>query len=351
VTEVLVVGAGICGLGAAYELARRGADVTVLERSGVGAVQSAGLARIFRVAHSTPRLAALAIEARAGWRRWEDELGVGPLLGDEGLVVAGAGGVGRRAEAMDAVGADWAPLDAAQIAARVPIVGPAPPWESGLWDPAAGVTLVRRTLEALAARVTVRIADVASVDVAGSVVLADGTVLRADVVLVCAGVDTQPLALGAGIDMELSFFHHVRLTYAGAHVLPSAGLIVAGEGYGLPLGSTGRFAMGLEDPADLVPIDAMDIDDYVPTVLAQHASWIPRFLPGLDPQPVDEIRCVSIHAPYLDADADGFAARRNGRVVAFGGSNLMKFGPVLGERLAQTVLDVEGSEVHPDLAG
>jgi hypothetical protein len=252
---------------------------------------------------------------------------------------------------MDAVGAAWEPLDAAGIAARVPIVGAQPPWSSGLVDPAAGAIRVRRTLDALAARVDVRIADVASVDAGGTVALGDGTQLGADLVLVCAGVDTQQLALGADIDMELAFFHHVRLTYAGDHVLPSACLIVGGNGYGLPLGTTGRFAMGLEDPAALVPVEAMAMDEYAPTVYAQHAEWIPRFLPGLDPTPVDEIRCVTVHAPYLDADADGFAARRNGRVVAFSGSNLMKFGPLIGERLASTLLDHDLDGVHADLAG
>jgi hypothetical protein len=325
--------------------------VTVLERSHVGAHQSAGLARIFRVAHMTPRLAALAAEARVGWRRWEDALGAGRLLGEEGLVLAGPDAADRRATAMDAVGAAWEPLDAAGIGARVPIVGTQPPWSSGLVDPAAGAIRVRRTLDALAARVDVRIADVASVDAGGTVALGDGTQLGADLVLVCAGVDTQQLALGADIDMELAFFHHVRLTYAGDHVLPSACLIVGGNGYGLPLGTSGRFAMGLEDPAALVPVEAMSMDEYAPTVYGQHADWIPRFLPGLDPTPVDEIRCVTVHAPYLDADADGFAARRNGRVVAFSGSNLMKFGPLIGERLASTLLDHDLDGVHADLAG
>jgi hypothetical protein len=290
-------------------------------------------------------------EARAGWRRWEDELGAGRRLGEEGLVLAGPEAADRRATAMDAVGAAWEPLDAAGIAARVPIVGPQPPWSTGLADPAAGAIRVRRTLDALAQRVNVRIADVRAVDADGRVSLADGSQLRADHVLVCAGVDTQTLAFAAGIDMQLEFFHHIRLTYGGARVLPSACLIVGGNGYGLPLGTTGRFAMGLEDPAALVPVEAMAMDDYAPTVYAQHAEWIPRFLPGLDPTPVDEIRCVSVHAPYLDADGDGFAARRNGRVVAFSGSNLMKFGPLVAERLAATLLDVAEGEVHPDLAG
>jgi sarcosine oxidase len=78
----------------------------------------------------------------------------------------------------------------------------------------------------------------------------------------------------------------------------------------------------------------------------RHARWLPAAFPGLDPVPVDEIRCVAVQAPWLDAGGDGFAALRRGRVVAFTGSNLMKFGPVLGDRLARSVLD---GELHPDL--
>ena len=79
--RVIVVGAGICGLAAAYELARRDVRVLVLERARVGAEQSAGLARIFRVAHADAGLAALALEAHAGWRAWEERLGTRRLLG------------------------------------------------------------------------------------------------------------------------------------------------------------------------------------------------------------------------------------------------------------------------------
>jgi hypothetical protein len=35
-------------------------------------------------------------------------------------------------------------------------------------------------------------------------------------------------------------------------------------------------------------------------------------------------------------------------VIAFGASNVMKFGPLVGVRLAETVLDPERG-VHPDL--
>src|SRR3954469_13249795 len=100
----IVIGAGICGLAAAYELGRRGEEVLLLERGEVGGEQSAGLGRIFRIAHGQARLCALALEARDGWRRWEDELGV-RLLGDERLVVAAP----RLAiaPAMSEAGASW----------------------------------------------------------------------------------------------------------------------------------------------------------------------------------------------------------------------------------------------------
>src|SRR3954452_20204068 len=123
----IVIGAGICGLAAAYELGRRGEEVIVLERGEVGAEQSAGLGRIFRVAHGQARLCALALEAREGWRRWERELGV-QLLGDEQLVVAAPRPA--IAPAMSEAGASWRPVSRNEIAALIPFSDP--PWERGL---------------------------------------------------------------------------------------------------------------------------------------------------------------------------------------------------------------------------
>ncbi len=403
--DVVVIGAGICGLAAAHELQRRGARVTVLEAEATGAGQSAGLARIFRIAHADPRLCALALESRERWLAWEADLGAGRLLGEEGLVVADAAAasgratphraaatppgdratphraaaapangdgapsraaampeddraelsraaaaasdrattgraaatpagdravpdrpaatptgdraapdpaattpagesVERRAAAMRAVGAAVEPLSGEEIGARLPFFTYG--WKGGVWDPLAGSLRIRRALDALAAPVSVRRAVVSDLDA-----------IEADAILVCAGLGTQ--ALVPELDFGMTHEPHVRVTYDAGMGAPC---VISPELYGLPIGSTGRYAIGMHDQDDV---------------------------PAMRPLPAaGRVECVSLHAPWLDEHGDGFLALRAGRVTAFTGSNLMKFGPLLGDRLARSVLD---GEVHGDLAG
>jgi sarcosine oxidase len=353
--DALVVGAGISGLAAAYELVRRGARVLVLEETGVAAGQSAGLARIFRVAHAQPRMCALALEAREGWRRWESELGAGRLLGDEGLVVAGSTAMAVQGAAMEAAGARAEALEGPELRRRVPVLAETPPWPEGLWDPAAGSLRIRRALEALAGRLDVRRAAVHAVegrDDHAEVRLAGGDRLRAGVVVLCAGLATGPLAATAGLEHDMEAFHHVRLTYRRRRPDEPTACLICPDAYGLPLGTTGRWALGLEDGEDQGPFDPATADAAAAATREAHRTWVPRVLPGLDPEPVDEIRCVSLRAPWLDARGDGFAAVRRGRVVAFAGANVMKFGPLVGERLARTVLDPDqgvDQDLRPEL--
>lgn len=260
---IVIIGAGVCGLATAYELSRRGENAIVIERGEPFAGQSAGLARIFRIAHRRPELCRLAVRARAGWQRWEAELGAGRLLGSEGFVAAGAPEV--VAAAMTKAGAAFSRLDRAAIAARIPFL--AAPWDSAIFDPLGGSLRTRRALTASARRVAIRRGEVVSV---------------------------------------------------------GAACLSAPEGYGLPLGSTGRWAFGQEVPDPAI---------------------VRALFPSLSP--VGRVDCVTVRAPWLDAGGDGWTVASRGRVVGFVGANLMKFGPLLGELLARAVLS---HEIPADLA-
>jgi glycine/D-amino acid oxidase-like deaminating enzyme len=306
---IVVIGAGVCGLAAAYELSRRGEQTVVLERGAPFAEQSAGLARIFRIAHRRPALCRLALRARTGWQRWEAEFGVGRLLGTEGFITAGA--CDEVAAAMRDVDAAFSWLDQDEIGSRIPFL--AAPWQTGVFDPLGGSLRIRRALSSLASRVTIRAGAAVSVSDDGAITLADGAVLHGDHVLICAGVQTPALFGPLGLE----FAPHTRFTYDGADATGAA-CLSAPEGYGLPLGSTGRWAFGQEVPDPAV---------------------VRALFPSLTP--VGQVDCVTARAPWLDAGGDGWTVGRRGGVTAFVGSNLMKFGPLLGELLAQAALSNE----------
>ena len=75
----VVVGAGLAGAATAWSLARRGHEVTVLERSQPAARDgsSHGSARIFRYAYDDPFYVRLVVAARKGFDELEQLSGRG----------------------------------------------------------------------------------------------------------------------------------------------------------------------------------------------------------------------------------------------------------------------------------
>ena len=87
-SDVIVVGAGVVGLAAAFELARDGRRVTVLSADVPGSVQSRGLTRIFRLSHADGPLTDAAARSLELWREW-GELAGQALLAPTGLLLTG----------------------------------------------------------------------------------------------------------------------------------------------------------------------------------------------------------------------------------------------------------------------
>ena len=184
------------------------------------------------------------------------------------------------------------PLDAQEIRARLPMLA-AGVWEDAVFDELAGAIRVRRALDALAARVEVRLGTVTRVEADGTVWIGDERV-TASAVVVCAGLGTQALVADLGLDLELRTEPHVRVTYEPAGL---AACFISPEAYGVPLGRTGRYAIGMHEPgAD---------------------AWVAEAFPHL--RAVGTIECVSLFAPWLDGHGDGFVELQAGPGDRLGG--------------------------------
>lgn len=85
-TEIVVIGGGVMGCSIAYHLARRGANVTLLERSDIPCAASAASAGGVRQQGRDLRELPLAVASIARWESLEDELGADMHYRREGHV-------------------------------------------------------------------------------------------------------------------------------------------------------------------------------------------------------------------------------------------------------------------------
>jgi sarcosine oxidase len=334
--RVGVVGAGIVGLAATYELARAGAEVRCFEAAEPMGARSAGETRIFRHAHADPDLVALAMRATMGWRRWERAAGR-RLVGDDGTVVSGPD-AGRWAAAMRAAGAPFDLVDDGPIVARLPSRAPGGPF---LHDPAGGVIRARDTgrflLDAVRSRVSpARVTGVERRD-GGARVRTEAGSWDCDSVVIAAGEHTAGLAEGAGITAPGERVHHTRFTFRlrdpGAR--PPCWLEQSQtwrEGfttYSHPVDDHGHWTLG----GSLGPDDTRwELGAGTVTERSRRVvtSYVSEFLDGIEPEVVDVLPCT-----HMPRDGDGFEAARAGPVLAIWGDNLFKFAPVLGSDLAR----------------
>jgi sarcosine oxidase len=377
-----VVGGGLLGLSAAWSLARRDWDVTVLEAGpSIGHARSGsqGDARIFRLGYPEARYVEMALLSRDLWRQLEATSGR-RLLHVTGQVTFGdARALASIVEALAARGVPVGELtveDAASRFAGMAVRAPA------LLEPESGVLAAGACLRALvetggfAVRTGARVIGLApghgsvAVDVEGDVqgdldgepsVRSVGTVrsvrsVCADIVVDCAGPGTLALvggdhAVGAAPSLPQVAYFRGAHDAADAARLPV--FIEWGDDmiYGLPVLGGGAHAATYKvshhtpgtplehyDPAGATPMG----DD--PALLGALTDAARRLLPALDPEPVATERCL------YDNSADGdFVLDRVGDVVVGCGTSGhgFKFGPLLGELLADLA---DGIEPRVDLS-
>jgi sarcosine oxidase len=326
--EVAVVGAGICGLSAAHSLARRGVEVRVFEQAEPGSGQSAGRTRVFRQGHDDERLVRLAVRARAEWERLEEELGV-RLLGREGVLVCGPN-VAEREAAFETAGVPARRVDRDGQLAALPVM--APPDDDALLDELGGSIDVRAAIERLAEAlgdrlVAAQVFEISEAPGGGAELRTSEGIWRAERAIVCAGAETHTFARALGLDIPLQIELHTRASFGVRE--PGAALAClqdrsAAHGevvYAAPMPDGLEYAIGL----------GTDHEPPVDDALARLTAFVERAMPGLDPDPASVRLCRTSILPW---GGDAFAAWRAGDVTVLAGANLFKFGPLVGELLA-----------------
>ena len=247
--DVLVVGAGVAGLGVAWRLAQRGASVTVLDRgaAGRGATWAAAgmLAPASEIGFEELDLYALGRESLRRWPGFASdvEAASGQRVGlrTEGTLVVADDGDSLRAlrrlfAFQTAHGAETRWLGGDEAREVEPLVSPRVP--GAVWSPGDHQVDNRALAEALlgaaeAAGVVVREhASVALVDPAPGVVLDTGERLAARVVVLAAGAWSRALAplpvrpvKGQMLSLETTEAFRLGVTVRGpaAYLVPKPG--------------------------------------------------------------------------------------------------------------------------------
>ncbi|GAA2522434.1 hypothetical protein Ahu01nite_068620 [Winogradskya humida] len=352
--DVIVVGAGIHGSAAAWQLARRGVRVTHLDQFPDGHTEgsSHGHTRMIRRAYPSAFWDDLVDRAYGAWDELSNAAGT-PLVTTTGGLYARADGVeGLR-------GPDCRTVDDQEAAKIFPGLRLEPGW-TALFDPAAGVIDAAAALACLRELAQAHGADrrpgtmVTSwrADGGGVRVSTDGGELAADRLIVCAGPWTSRLLPAFAPLLEVTRIVNVFLGARDASLVTPPGLGAfsievpdVGLLYGLPAFGGSAMKVGLEPgPADdpgqpqRPPAEAE---------VARLVGLARRFLPGVDGSVVDTVACRYTMAPRNRFAIGAMPGLPQVLVAAACSGHGFKFGPAIGAALA----DLATGIARPDLDG
>lgn len=218
--DIIVIGGGISGTATAYELATRGARVTLLERGDLASMASGWTLAGVRQSGRHPAELPLAEAAVARWQTLNEELGADTEYRQQGnlrlaLTAEDIPTIAQVVETGNAAGIAMTFLD---NAGDVRAIAPAITGEvhAASWCPTDGHANPTKTVEAFAAAATragatIRtgievLAITTESDRVTGVQTAGGT-LAADVVIVLAGTYTPQLLAPLGLDFPMQLTH------------------------------------------------------------------------------------------------------------------------------------------------
>ncbi len=344
--RVGVIGAGIVGLAAAFELERRGIEYDIFEYAAPGGGQSRGESRIFRHAHDDPRLIELAVRSRHLWGDWEREFGA-QLISPDGVVSTGRKSLGRLAlmrQVEPGIAAEE--IGPARLREVLPLLasyeGPA------VLDEEGGTIRTRLTIASLIERVgafliPVKVDAIEILNGGQAAVRAGGIRRVYDAVLVCAGLGTDRLATLNEVAIPVQVEAQIRRTYpirpGHRHGLASIRDSSEAHGpgciYGSPIRGDALYSVGLSEGVG-VSANGLINWDQIERLAERTDDWVREAMPGLDADEGDGLTCWATRLPW---SPDGLGIWQQGPVFHVIGNNLFKMAPVLAESLVDAALD------------
>jgi sarcosine oxidase len=339
--DLIVVGGGAMGLATAWQAARTGREVLVLEQFDVGHDKgsSHGAGRIFRLAYADPSYVALAHRAQVLWHELES-------LGFTLLTVTGGVDHGDPAVLQGVETALGSHRSERHSPAEASARWPGMRFEgSVLFQPDAGVLHADRVVAALhtllldaggSYRSGARVTSVTQLS-SGAAVVVEDEELRAGVVVVAAGAWAAPL-IGPLVpplrvtqeqpgffpcvaELPVFIHHHSGTTpqLGSAHY----GLPILGQGLKVGDHGTGPVV----DPSRRPPVD--------PAAVAALEAYVAEWLPGATPVASAVDSCL-----YTSTPDDEFVLERHGDIVVCSpcSGHGFKFVPAIGEITARLAL-------------
>jgi sarcosine oxidase len=343
--DVVVVGGGVMGSAAAWQLARRGAGTVLLERFEPGHVKGAshGASRMFRLAYPDPFYVDLAARSLPLWHEVESASGTALLTVTGGVDHGDASRISAIADALQATGMTGHLLEPGEAARRWPGLRFAPVVlhhpQSGRLDADAAVNALRNLAVEHGAQVRHH-AGVTRVDPAGSVRVGEDT-YRARRVVVAAGAWTQRL-LGEHLrlppllvtqEQPLHFPARVEGEWPGFIHHRDASLAPFQFAYGMRTPGEG-IKVGFHHAGPQCDPDARDFAPE-PARLAALLDYVAEWVPGVDVGAWTPISCT-----YTSTGDEDFVIDTVGNLVVAAGfsGHGFKFAPLVGGMLADLAL-------------
>lgn len=355
--DVIVVGLGALGSGAAYWLAKRGARVLGLEQFEYGHARGSShdWSRIIRLSYFSPAYVRLAKEAYAAWDALERDSGERVVFKTGGLDIGprdGAIPLKNYADSMEACGVPFERLDAAEIRKRWPV------WRigddvQGLFQADSGIVaadratdVLRRTAEACGATLREQSPVLSMRDEGGEIEIeAGGERYRAGKLVIAAGgwSDRALAQFDVRIPFEVTkeqvlYFASRDLTGFAFGAFPIWIWMDDPSFYGFPVfGEPNAVKITQDAGGKAVDPDTRTFDEDS-EITARVTGFMERYLPSAAGPIVRMKTCLYALTPDRDFIIDTLPEHPNVS-IAVGGGHAFKFAAAIGKILSEFALD------------